>query len=359
MPNTTLQAARAAKNDEFYTQFYDIEREVEAYVQYNQDVFRGKTVLLPCDDPDCSNFTRYFAQNFERLGLKKLISTSYAIESKQYKIGLQTSLLEEQSPQYDPDKSKTNGKIFILDSDRTGDGRIDLDDLQWKYLHDDGDFRSDEVKSLRDEADVIITNPPFSLFRDFFAWIMEAGKEFLIIGNMSAISYKEFFPFIMENKVWLGVSSGAKEYIKPEGGVQKMGNTCWFTNIDHGHRHQPLQLMTMEDNRRYTQHKNDRRWSFAYLQYDNYFAIKIPFVDAIPNDYEGVMAVPLSFLQKYCPTQFEIVGITDRGNRYGLKSKEYTKEETPKYSDLNRRGVIKQNNQYISGFAELLIRKRK
>ena len=189
MANKTLTKAKAAKNDEFYTQFYDIETEMEAYLDYNRDVFRGKTVLLPCDDPEWSNFTRYFAQNFEALGLRKLISTSYAPESKTYKNGLQLSLFETESPQFDKEKTKTHGKIFILTEDTKGDGVINLDDLQWDYLEGDGDFRSKEVTRLRDEADIIITNPPFSLFREFVAWIMEANKEFVIIGNQNAITY--------------------------------------------------------------------------------------------------------------------------------------------------------------------------
>ena len=203
MANTNLGAAKVAKNDEFYTQYHDIEREVNAYLEYDPDVFRGKTILLPCDDPEWSNFTKYFAQNFDRFGLKRLISTSYAPESKRYK-KWEPTLFETEDPKFDEDKSKTNGKIFILDKDKTGDGKIDVNDLQWDYLEGDGDFRSDEVKRLRDEADFIITNPPFSLFREFLAWVIDAGQRFLVIGNMNAITYKEVFPLIMHNKIWLG-----------------------------------------------------------------------------------------------------------------------------------------------------------
>lgn len=169
MANNSLNDAKAAKKDEFYTMFYDIETEMEAYLDYNPNVFRDKTVLLPCDDPEWSNFTKYFAQNFEALGLKKLISTSYAPESKLYKEGVQLSFLETESPKFDKNKTNTHGKIFVLDKDVSGDGKINIDDLQWDYLEGDGDFRSDEVKRLRDEADIIITNPPFSLFREFLA----------------------------------------------------------------------------------------------------------------------------------------------------------------------------------------------
>ncbi len=173
--NKTLSAAKSAKNDEFYTQYADIQKEINAYLDYNPDTFRGKTVLLPCDDPEWSKFTRFFAENFERLGLKNLISTSYAAASKKFKTPYQPSLFESESPQFDAAKTEVRGKIFVLDHDTNANGRIDLDDLEWHYLEGDGDFRSEEVCRLRDEADVIVTNPPFSLFREFLAWILE-GK---------------------------------------------------------------------------------------------------------------------------------------------------------------------------------------
>lgn len=165
--NSNLSQAKSAKNDEFYTQYADIQNEINAYIDYNPEVFRGKTILLPCDDPEWSNFTKFFAQNFERFGLKKLISTSYAVESKAVKSGYMPSLFETQSPDFDEIKTRIKGKIFTLDSDTNGNGRIDVEDLQWKYLDRDGDFLSEEVTALRDESDIIITNPPFSLFRDF------------------------------------------------------------------------------------------------------------------------------------------------------------------------------------------------
>ena len=181
MANTTLTDAKNAKNDEFYTIYQDIEKEVNAYIDYNPDVFKDKIILLPCDDPEWSNFTKYFAQNFKKFKLKKLISTSYAIESKTYKKGFQTTLFEKKSPNFDKKKTRIKGKIFILAKDKTGDGRIDINDLDWQYMEGDGDFRGKEVKKLRDEADIIITNPPFSLFREFIAWIVEAKKQFMII----------------------------------------------------------------------------------------------------------------------------------------------------------------------------------
>ena len=315
--NQNLSQAKSAKNDEFYTQYADIQKEVNAYIEYNPNVFRGKTVLLPCDDPEWSNFTKFFAQNFEFFGLKKLISTSYAIESKNYKTDWQPTLFETENPLYNADKSRVKGKIFTLDHDTNANGRIDINDLQWHYLDGDGDFRSAEVTALRDEADIIITNPPFSLFREFLAWIMEERKQFAIIGSMNSITYKEVFPLIKENKIWLGVSSGAKEYIKPEGGFHKMGNTCWFTNLEHGCRHQPLQLMTMEDNLKFNKKLKNQT---EYFHYDNYDAIDVPFTELIPSDYDGIMGVPISFLDKYCPEQFEIIGQTqgNSGKELGL-----------------------------------------
>ena len=339
MANSTLSNAKAAKKDEFYTMFYDIETEMEAYLDYNPDVFRGKTVLLPCDDPEWSNFTRYFAQNFEELGLKKLISTSYAIESKVYKTGIQLSFLETESPKFDKSKTNTHGKIFVLEHDTTGDGRINLDDLEWDYLEGDGDFRSDEVKKLRDEADIIVTNPPFSLFREFLSWIVEANKQFIVLGNINCVTYKEVFPLIMQNKIWLGCSihSGDREFGVPddypldasgwridENGRKyiRVKGVRWYTNIDHGHRHSPLTLMTIAENIKYSKHKEVR--GKEYDKYDNFDAIEVPFTDSVPSDYWGTIGVPITFLDKYCPEQFEIVGITQ--SWFKMASKIYPKQ---------------------------------
>ena len=380
MANQNLSAAKTAKNDEFYTQYPDIQKEVNAYIEYNPDIFKGKTILLPCDDPDWSNFTKFFAQNFAAFGLKKLISTSYSVESKTYK-HYQPSLFEIESPLFDENKTRTKGKIFTLTADENKDGRIDINDLKWSYMEGDGDFRNTEVKKLRDKADIIITNPPFSLFREFLAWIVEANKQFLIIGNMNAITYKEVFPLIKNNKMWLGngfhygnayfkiMEVDPKNYADgvydKQTGLVKFRNVCWFTNIDHGRRHQPLRLMTMADNIKFSKHKEIR--GIGYQKYDNYDAIEVPFTDAIPSDYRerkgivitekvaenapdyltniikpsqlfssaplrnrtanaqhstglspstrcnGIMGVPISFLDKYCPEQFEILGATQRG----------------------------------------------
>lgn len=329
MANTNLSNAKTAKYDEFYTQYADIQKEINAYLEYDPNVFRGKTVLLPCDDPEWSNFTKFFAQNFEAFGLKKLISTSYAVDSKKIK-DWQPTLFETESPYYDADKSRTNGKIFVLDEDINGDGRFNINDLRWSYLNGDGDFRSDEVKALRDEADIIITNPPFSLFREFFAWIMEAGKKFVVICNKNCVSYKEVFPDVKNNKIWSGRTEWAggmwfetrneEDVDKVVDGVN-MKNTpsIWITNIDHGRRHEPIPLMSMEDNIMYSKHKEIK--GKGYVHYENYDAIDVPFYDAIPSDYDGLIGVPRSFLDKYCPDQFEIIGNAegDAGKELGFK----------------------------------------
>lgn len=327
MANSNLTSAKKAKNDEFYTQYHDIEKEINAYLEYNPDVFKNKTILMPCDDPEWSNFTKFFAQNFERFGLKKLISTSFAPDSKPYKNGYQPSLFEVNDPQYDEYKTIKNGKIFTLTKDKSGDGKIDVDDLEWTYLQGDGDFNSAEIKKLRDEADIIITNPPFSLFRDFLKWIIEGNKQFLIIGNINIITYKEVFPLIKQNKAWLGTGMGrwisgfivpdSYELYGTEARIDDSGsriiatNSClWLTNIDHGKRHQPLTLMTVDDNLKYNK---KLKGISSYKVYDNYDAIEVPFTDAIPSDYKGVMGVPITFLDKYNPEQFVILGATQRG----------------------------------------------
>jgi hypothetical protein len=321
MAHTNLTAAKTAKNDEFYTQYSDIQKEIQAYLDHDPEVFKGKTLLLPCDDPEWSNFTKFFAQNFERFGLKKLISTSYAVDSKPYKIGYQATLFEESAPHYDSNKTKTNGKIFTLTRDISGDGKIDVNDLEWKYLEHDGDFNSEEVKALRDEADIIITNPPFSLFREFLLWIIESNKQFAIIGNINTIPTKDVFPLIKDNIMWLGTGMGRwiSGFIVPESyelygteakidnegnRVIATNNCMWLTNIEHGKRHLPLELMSMDDNRRFNKKLQKKA---TYEQYENYEGIEVPYTDAIPKDYDGIMGVPISFLDKYNPDQFEIL----------------------------------------------------
>ena len=327
--NTNLGAAKAAKNDEFYTQYADIQKEVNAYLEYNPDTFRDKTVLLPCDDPEWSNFTRFFAQNFERLGLKRLISTSYAVESKKYK-DYEPTLFETESPLFDIDKTRIKGKIFELTRDTNLNGRIDIDDLEWHYLDGDGDFRSPEVCALRDESDIIVTNPPFSVFIPFFQWVITSKRGFLIIANKNCVTYKEVFPFIRDNECWSGRTEWAGGMwfeTKDPDDVDRVINgvnmknvpSIWLTNLEHGRRHEPLRLMSMKDNLRFSKHKEIR--DNGYIRYINYDAIDVPHVDAIPDDYSGKMGIPATFLDKYCPEQFEIIGIGtgDSAKELGIK----------------------------------------
>jgi hypothetical protein len=333
---------------------------------------------LPCDDPEWSNFTKFFAQKFQTLGLKKLISTSYAPESKKYKYGYQPSLFEADDPKFDAAKTQTHGKIFVLERDKTGDGRIDYQDIEWTYLEGDGDFRSREVCKLRDEADIIVTNPPFSLFREFLAWIMDANKKFLIIGNMNAVTYKEVFPQIKDNQIWLGATGNGNDMVfaVPEGSIvsdsdkakaermgyvgnyTRLGNSCWFTNLEHGRRHQPIPLMSASENLKFSRHK-EIKGRQDYIHYDNYDAIEIPYTDAIPSDYDGIMGVPKSFLDKYCPEQFEIIGIAegDSGKELGLKP------FPPEYKKMNpslRKGQLyyMEDGYPVKPYARILIRKK-
>ena len=327
MANDTLNLAKNAKQNEFYTKYEDIEKEMNEYFDYDKDVFRDKTILLPCDDPEWSNFTKYFSANFNRFGLKKLISTSYASDSKGLQAVWQPTLFESEDPQYDESKSRAKGKIFTL---TRRNKKINPDDLKWKYLEGDGDFRSDEVTALRDEADIIITNPPFSLFREFFSWIMDGNKKFAIIGNQNVYTYKEIFPYIKNNDVWVGNYSGdmafkvpkdseprATRYWQDETGQKwrSMGNATWLTNLEYGKRHEPLVLMTMGDNLKYNKKLQKKLLKdfneLKYQRYDNYDAIEVPMVSAIPSDYEGVMGVPITFLDKYNPEQFKIIGATE------------------------------------------------
>lgn len=364
MANSNLAKAKSAKNDEFYTQYSDIEKEIMAYLEFNPDTFTGKTILMPCDDPEWSNFTKFFAQNFERLKLKKLISTSFAPDSKLYKSNYQPTLFETNDPQFDETKTIVNGKIFTLTRDKSGDGKIDVNDLEWTYLKGDGDFKSEEIKKLRDEADIIITNPPFSLFRDFLSWIVAADKKFVIVGSKNAITLKEVFPLIKANKMWVGTTSFNKDmlFISPEevdptkkpssatrtvdGVVYLRSPSVWYSNLDHGRRHQPLPLMTMQDNIKFSKHKEVK--GKEYQKFDKYDAINIPFTDAIPSDYDGAMAVPISFLDKYSPEQFEIISSNDIITNDTLPFKEH--------------GLIKDKDGTINGiptYVRLVIKKRK
>ena len=376
--NSNLHKAKKEKNDEFYTQYEDIEKEVNAYIDFNKDVFRDKVILCPCDDPDKSKFTKYFAQNFKRLGIKKLISTSYAKNSKSFPHDLLQSCLEKDSPLYDIMKTDIKGKIFTLEGDKNKDGSINMFDLEFKgYLEGDGDFRSEEVKKLRDEADIIITNPPFSLFREFVDWIMEANKKFLILGQQNAITYKECFKYIKNNQMWLGTGfnlsivlqtiyenklEANQQFVKskgynPEDGFIKVPAITWFTNLEHNKRHQPMHFMTMEENLRH----NKKDLPNGYEKYDNYDAIEVPKVSLIPSDYDGVMGVPIAYLGNHNPEEFEIVDFAKRGpSEYIYRTKIYTKKDYSNYSDLNAGPVLKkQNGELKNTYPRLLIQRKR
>ncbi len=371
--NRTLANAKVAKQDEFYTQYDDIQREVEAYLEYDPDTFRGKVVYCNCDDPYESNFFKYFAANFNRLGLQRLITTSYDGSP----IAGQGVLF----PEYDAEngnRPRPKALAVVIDrvQDEDGDGAVSIADvevflrrnhaaripLKGNDKYPGGDFRSPECIEFLKQADIVVTNPPFSLFREYVAQLIEHGKKFLIIGNKNAITYKEIFPLIRENKIWLGVTihSGDREFRVPdhyplnaarwridENGIKyiRVKGVRWFTNLDHGRRHQELQLMTMADNLRYNK---KLRGTMAYQRYDNYDAIEVPFTEAIPSDYDGAMGVPITFLDKYNPEQFEI-----------LDANEFrTNPNTP----IKPHGLIKDKDSAINGkptYARILIRHRR
>lgn len=364
--STNLNAAKAAKNDEFYTQWVDIEREMNAYLEYDPDVFRDKIVLLPCDDPEWSNFTKFFALHFADYGLKKLISTSYAPDKNPAGSYYTPTLFEMGNPQFDATKTRQNGKKFVLERDDVnGDGIVNIDDLKWEYLEDDGDFRSPEVTELRDEADLVITNPPFSLFREFVDWLAQGDVAFSVIGNQNAIAYKEIFRLIKENRMWLGKGfprnmahfhtpySVHSPWVEQKGeGIVRVPGVQWFTNVEHGRRHEPLQLMTMADNLRYNKKLISTLDGRAeYQQYDNFDAIEVPFTDAIPSDYDGVMGVPITWLAKYNPDQFEILGTdeSDYPPTKTYKSKRKVVDGVSSKSNTGSKGCYIRTESFGSG----------
>lgn len=359
--NQALGNAAKAKKDEFYTQIQDIEKEMRFYRRH----FKGKTVLCNCDDPYESKFFEYFVKKFNALGLKKLIATCYAGSPI---MGQQFELFDviPDAPPGTPYKAVVT-KVY----DKTGDGYFDMDDVKALFLsgenlltklQGDGDFRSQECLDILDEADIVVTNPPFSLFREYVAVLMEHKKDFIILGNQNAITFTDFFPLLMKNKVWLGASihSGDRAFWVPDdypleaagcGIDEKTGRKFirvkgvrWYTTLDHRQRHEGLDLY-----RKYTPE--------LYPTYDNYDAIEVSSTSDIPCDFPGVMGVPITFLDKYSPEQFEILGMTDRNNRYGLTTKIYTKEDGDNYGDCNRRGAIRQPDGTLkSTYARLLVR---
>ena len=395
MANKNLTNAKRVKNDEFYTQYSDIQKEIEAYLEYNPNVFRGKVVYCNCDDPFESNFFRYFVLNFNKLGLKKLITTSYK----------PSPVANTQLQLFGDDKTLTRvkgrlkvtaNKFIVSDvKDIDGDGEFNMKDVakqlranknnEWTPLDGDGDFRSKESIDLLKQSDIVITNPPFSLFRDYIKQLVEHNKKFLIIGNLNAITYKEVFPLLKENKVWLGnnykVNAGAMFFEIPEkianleqvrevktneSGkkvyVTRVQGVRWFTNLDHGRRHQPLPLMTKTEVIKFVTKK-------PFEKYENYNAIEIPLVKNIPSDYSGIMGVPVSILDKYSPEQFTIVGMCENEDLYKLKTKVYTSAECKKAYldkfgkkgtyDLNASGVVIRDGLLEKVYQRVLIKHKK
>lgn len=357
--NSSLHNANVAKKDEFYTQLVDIERELSHYKAH----FRDKVVFCNCDDPYESNFFKYFALNFNHLGLKKLMATCYDGSSM---VG------DELAIEFENESTKRSPyKIVISEvSDVNQDGTIDLADVEWLLKNDknvltrlqgNGDFRSQECIDLLQEADIVVTNPPFSLFREYVAQLIEYKKQFLIIGNVNAITYKEIFPLIKENKLWIGLTirSGDREFGVPDDyPLNAAGNRIdedgkkyirvkgvrWFTNLDFKQRYEDIVL--------YKPYSPEE-----YPKYDNYDAINVNKTVEIPFDYDGVMGVPITFLDKYNPEQFEILGITQR-NDDPYKTKYYTVDEYKNANDLNARSVLIIDGKPKSMYARVLIRRK-
>lgn len=326
MANTSLHAAKDAKNDEFYTRLEDINEEMNHY----EDKFRGRVVFCNCDDPKWSNFWKYFHLNFEYLGLKKLITTHYE-----------------------------SGEVQSYKIEYTGGNDEDFEEGTITPLEQNGDFRSDECIALLDEADIVVTNPPFSLFREYVNVLVEHKKQFLIVGNINAITYKEVFPLLKDNKVWLGCRSLSRDMYfdvpderkkwlvenKKEGSAYKiidgvvmgrLASACWYTNLDHIKRHEKIETT-------YLYSKKDTLYPDLYSKYDNFDAININKVSEIPMDYEDIMGVPITFMDKYNPEQFEIVGCT---YNYGIP-KDWSK-------DTNMQPIV--NGEPV--YKRILIRKK-
>ncbi len=376
MANSNLANAKRVKNDEFYTQYSDIQKEIEAYLEYNPDVFRGKVVYCNCDDPFESNFFRYFVLNFNKLGLKQLITTSYkpspVANTQLVLFGNDKTLTKSKG------RPKVTANKFIINEvhDINNDGEFNLKDVakqlkankhnEWTPLEGDGDFRSNESMNLLKQSDIVVTNPPFSLFREYIKQLVDYDKKFLIIGNLNAITYKEVFPLLKENKVWLGnnykVNAGAMFFEIPEkianldqvreiktneSGkkvyITRVQGVRWFTNLDHGRRHQPLPLMTGAEIIKFVTKK-------SFEKYDNYNAIDISLVKNIPSDYDGIMGVPMSIFDKHSPEQFEILG-SDYNVREGL----LPKLVNPKWKGKLDRGYV--NNKRL--YTRILIRHKK
>jgi hypothetical protein len=311
---------------------------------YGYKHFKNKTVLSNCDDPKVSNFFHYFSHSFEKLKLKKLITTCY----------------KNQNADLFSENKSEHGLYLEYDGDKNNNRIPDPDEIGIHYLKGDGDFRSEECVKLLKQADIVVTNPPFSLFREYITQLVTMKKTFLVIANHNAITYKEIFALLKANKVWLGYTHPVNFVVpdhyelrevrswRDDKGTnwRSLGNACWFTNIDIAKRHEDLILYK-------TYNRKD------YPKYDNYGAIEVSKFADIPSDYDGAMGVPITFLEKYNPEQFEILGITDRGNAWGLKTKEYTDKDVRNPGDLNRRAAIKVGKTYKPTYARLLIRRKR
>ena len=366
MANKNLNAAKAAKKDEFYTQYEDIERELQHYWPH----FRGKTVLCNCDDPYESNFFKYFASRFNQLGLKKLICTCYNGSSIQ---GTQLSLFPEMNPE---EPKRIAHKLVITEvKDMNGDGAVDMTDVEILIRNDKnvltqlqtGDFRSQECIDLLREADIVVTNPPFSLFREYVAQLVEYDKKFLIIGHQNAYTYKEIFPLIKDNKIWLGYGfkGAAAHFVSPyediatagdhRKGMIRVSGVNWFTNLEHNKRHELLDLVC-----RYSPEE--------YPHYDNYDAINVDKTSDIPCNYAGIMGVPITFLDKYNPEQFEILGQASdmdwcREIGVGIMGEETIRllraQGNKSHVTANMNALfIKKDNRIILPYARILIRNK-
>ena len=376
MANKNLTNAKRAKNDEFYTQYGDIQKEIQAYLDYDSNVFKNKVVYCNCDDPFESNFFRYFVLNFNKLGLKQLITTSYKpspiantelILQPSFLPGYEDKVVSKSAEPTGRPKVTANKFVINNVSDMDDDGDFDLQDIaqqlkankhnEWTPLEEDGDFKSPECVELLKQSDIVVTNPPFSLFREYVKQLLSNNKKFLIIGNLNAITYKEVFPLLKENKIWLGnnckVNGGAmffeipekianleqvREIKTSESGkkvyITRVQGVRWFTNLDHGRRHQPLQLMTEKEVIKFTTKK-------PFDKYDNYNAIEVSLVKNIPSDYKGVMGVPMSIFDKYSPEQFEILG-----SDYNVKEGLLPKLVNPKWKGKLDRGYVNNNRLY-------------
>ncbi|HOE60117.1 MAG TPA: adenine-specific methyltransferase EcoRI family protein [Kiritimatiellia bacterium] len=386
--NQGLTAAKKAKQDEFYTRYVDIQKEVEAYLEFDPDAFRDKVIYCNCDDPFESNFFKYFAAKFNTLGLKRLISTSYDGSP----IAGHLTLFPEHNEGAGKRK-KPDALAVIIDhvKDEDGGGAANVADvelflkrnkaariaLKGDGMYPGGDFRSAECVAFLKEADIVVTNPPFSLFREHVAQLVEHGKKFLIIGNTNSITYKDIFPLIKNNGMWLGCTNfnvgmffevpdhwGHFHHIDQETGkkIARVSSSCWYTNMDHGRRHQPLSLMTMAENLKFSR---NLRGKTTYDRYDNYDAIEVAAYKEIPSDYDGVMGVPITFLDKYNPDQFEIVGTTESNDpNNACRTRVYTSQECrdaymaifgkPGVYDLNASGVV----NGVKVYKRILIRHR-